>query len=234
MDNSKQATSSNPGGMTDLHIAAVLGQEDEVLSLLQAGANPNQLNHEGQPPLFNALECSMSEGAEVIPAKEKIFEALWQASTPDTRSIQDKAGHTVLHVMAHYGFDKLMQKVLHEQPSLASKFILSNRQYPIHTAILNNNIEAVRVLCELDPEAVARTTYKDESALHFAARYGSKAMMETCFEHYDGNIDATDSAGKTPLAWAIKKEHTEIADYLRSQGADDSAVDDRSDSKLFC
>ena len=50
------------GGATLLHLAAELGQVDLAAALLRAGADPNALNVDGEPPL---MQLSCSRGVEL-------------------------------------------------------------------------------------------------------------------------------------------------------------------------
>ena len=230
--NESQATEKNPGGMTALHLAAAYGDQEKVGQLLQEGTNPNQLNTEGQPPLFNVLELSMADGPEVIPQRDVLFRTLWHATAPETRLTQDKEGNTVLQLMAVHGFDALTREILEQAPQLASRYMNTTREYPIHTAILNGQLKVMEALFDLDPETPTYKTFKNQSALHYAARYGSLQMITLCCTHRAGDIDEKDNAGKTPLTWAKEENSDDVYDYLIEQGANSDLIDSRSTTRV--
>jgi uncharacterized protein len=227
-----EPTEKNPGRMSALHLAAVDGDIDQVKNLL--GQDPdaaNALNINNQSPLFSILNRGGLEPPEQIKAREEAFNLLWDATDPKIRKSQDKQGNTVLQHMAVYGFDELAGEVLKKAPGLASRAMKTSGEYPIHTAILNGRLKVAEVLFNADAETPNRETFKLCTPLHYAARYGSQAMVELCCEHQKNNLDAHDREGKTPLAWAIEANRTDIKDYLIEQGADEALVDLSSETK---
>ncbi|MCH9756715.1 MAG: ankyrin repeat domain-containing protein [Gammaproteobacteria bacterium] len=207
-----------------LHIAAGKADEAVVIRLLSEDADPNHLNPAEQPALFAALRCSPGEEADKIQARKNIFRLLWDKTDPNVRMQQDKDGHTVLHVMAAHPFADLMHEVLEQEPLLASIPTTGNKQYPIHVAILNGQLEMAECLFTLDENTADYNTLDNESALHFAARHGSEDMIKRCCEHHHGSIDALNFAQQTPLACALEHGNTETEAYLRMKGADESLV----------
>ena len=221
-----EPTKNNPGRMSELHLAAVDGDLDRVKEFIEQDADAaNALNIDNQPPLFSILYRGGLESPEKIAAREEAFNLLWDATSPAIRTSQDKQGNTVLQLMAVYGFDELASKVLKEAPGLASRYMKTSGEYPIHTAILNGRLGVAEVLFNADAETANRKTFKLCTPLHYAARYGSQAMVELCCEHQKNNLNALNREGKTPLALA---NSTEIQDYLITQGADETLVDLRA------
>lgn len=228
-----ESKENNPGRMSALHLAALRGDVNHVRQLLDEGANPHALNSDKQPPLFNTLERAGIESPEKIAAREQAFRLLWNATDADTRISQDAEGNTVLQLMAVYGFDKLVPEVLQQAPELASRYMKTTGEYPIHTAILNNQLDVAEALFDIDTATAGYKTFKLQSPLHYAAHYGSEAMVLLCCEHHRQHardIDEHDRAGKTALAYAKQRNHTGIADYLIDQGADETRVNSRTES----
>lgn len=218
-------TEHNPGRMSNLHLAAVDGDLEQVKTLLaEYPESANALNINNQPPLFSVLTRGGLESAANIAIREEIFDVLWHATTPAIRKSQDKYGNTVLQLMAVYNFDQLADKILKQAPDLASRPMRTTGEYPIHTAILNNSLNVAKVLFDADPETAHRKTLTLCSPLHYAARYGSKDMVELCCKHQKNTIDVVDREGKTPLAWAIEANRSDIKDFLIAQGADETLL----------
>jgi len=222
----------NPAGMTSLHLAAIRGDETKVQQLLAAGANPNQLNHAGEPPLFNVLRLSITAGPEVIPGREKIFNQLWEATAPEIRMCHDKQGSTVLHLMAANGFDGLTREVLGKEPRLASRpKPYNSREYPIHTAIIHGDLNVAEALFDTDAATSTYMNVKEQLPLHLAAQSSSKEMLELCCAKYTGDIDQVDREGRTALALLRGRANlteSEQADFemcLISKGAQEDNID---------
>ncbi len=223
-----------------LYSAAAFGKGAEVTRLLQAGADANHLNADGEPPAFNVLELSMAEGASARPPREIIFRELWQAMNAGARLCQDNIGRTVLHVMAMHGFDKLVAEVCADAPDLVEKRMATNQyntgECPIHTAVLNGNLPVVEALYAIDPFAATRTDLENQTPLHYAAREGSLDMVTACsLQHQRAglDIDVKDENGMTPLAWAEQAGNgADVKAYLIEQGADEDKVDLRSQTQV--
>ena len=222
-----ESIENNPGGMSPLHLAAAHGDLARVEQLLLAGANPHALNIDGQPPLFNTLE-NPDPDSNSTAVRETIFRILWEATTSEVRTSQDNKGHNVLQFMAVYGFDKLVREVLEQEPTLASCYMKTTREYPIHTAIVNNQLDVAKALFNTDPETPTRATFKNQLPIHYAARHSSLDMAKLCYEHHKDDIDKTDNHGKTALAWAMESKRSEIQDYLIQQGSDKNLVNSRT------
>ena len=58
---------------------------------------------------------------------------------------------------------------------------------------------------------------KDSTPLHHAALKGQKEVVELLIEK-GADVNAKDDVGRTPLDWAIIRNHTETADLLRKHG----------------
>ncbi|MDF1684334.1 MAG: ankyrin repeat domain-containing protein [Legionellaceae bacterium] len=237
--NDSQAPEVNAAGMTLLHFAAMRGDKEKVQALLAKGANPNVLNKAGEPPLFNVLRLSMMAGPEVIPGREEIFNLLWDVTAPEIRTGQDKQGVTVLHLMAANGFDGLMREVLGKEPKLASKHKLHNaREYPIQTAIINGDVEAAKVLFDLDPATSTYMNVTGQTPLHLAAQSSNKAMIDLCCEKYTGNIDKPDRDGRTPLGLLRARmnltndEQKDFETCLIAKGAQKEQINSRRTSRM--
>lgn len=114
---------------------------------------------------------------------------------------QDKAGDTVLHQMALHGYDYLMRETLEANSKIA--YIKNHHpHYPIHTTILNHQIECTkRLLAVKQGETLA--DHQGCVALHYAAQHGHDTLLEACCPFYS-NLDIPDKENKTPLMLAAE------------------------------
>lgn len=215
-------------GMTPLHNSAVEGHVFTVRVLLDKGADANKTNRRKQFPIQSALFVPVLHDDGLLERKASIFQDLLSLAS-DAINMPDKDGNTMLHSMAEHGFEALATEVLTLAPDLA---LLQNNAslYPVHTAILNHQFGVLRQL--LDIEDVARLCdSKKRAPLHYAARYGTIEMVETCCLATN-DIDIRDDADNTPLLWAAKAEKLGILEFLLGRGADASATDDQGYSIL--
>ena len=183
------------------------------------------MNDEDVTPqqLFQALEVTLTDGPKEIEAKAAGFKDLWAHATPEVRSAQNQEGQTVLHLMVIYGFENLIRDMLEEMPALALRHAKKESDYPIHTAVLNHQVEVARLLFSV-PGVARLKNNVGQTALHYAARFASQDMMLLCCEKRAGNIDEKDRAGKTPLALAKEENTPDVEALLIAQGADENLV----------
>ncbi|MDX2346694.1 MAG: ankyrin repeat domain-containing protein [Legionella sp.] len=192
-----------------------------------------------QSDLLNALPFTLGEDASARPEKARDFLALWHAADSNTRLSQDDEGNSVLHFIALYGYDDLIQTVLNDEPELAEKKRTYTDEYPIHLAVSNaifeehgdSGLAVIKKLYACDPNTATHQNSDDQTALHYAVRYGSAKMVKYCCEHLgQANIDEKDTEGMTALAWAESKPAMKA--YLIGQGAKEAEVDFRAQTQM--
>ena len=207
---------TNTDGMTPLHLSASKGHVHTTQALLAKGANPRIPNNESQLPIHLALFVPARHDKKLITKKIAIFKQL-MASAPDTIEHEDSSGESIFHLMAsEQEFCPLMATLLKKNEQGA--FYCNHRsQYPIHTAILNNQLANAKLLLAIDKCALLADT-KHQVALHYAARYGTKEMVQHCCEA-TANINIQDIAQKTPLILATEANNLTAVETLIQNGA---------------
>lgn len=226
--NNKAVNTPNTYLMTPLHMAALEGYYHTVKALCDLEANPKAENKNKQLPIFSALMLPI-DGDEALKArKSRIFKYL-KSKAPETLEHQDNSGNTVLHLIATYGYESLIEEVLRSVPKL---FRIQNNhsRYPIHTAILDNQIECVRAFLSV-PNIEQLTDSSGETALHYAAKYGSKEMIALCITAFK-KIDIPDDIGKTPLMAAAESGNVKAMEALITAGADATLTDNDGNTLL--
>ncbi|KTD64140.1 ankyrin repeat domain-containing protein [Legionella shakespearei] len=208
-------------GMTPLHKAATKGHVHTVKALLSKGANPHNLNEQKQLAIQNALFVPILHDEHLMKNKEKIARELLPL-TPEIFSLSDADGNTILHLLAINCFKQLLDQIVASNPELA---FIKNRAfvYPVHTAILNRQTDALNTLLSI--KGVSELA--DGHAclpLHYAARYGTAAMVQSCCEATP-NINCLDSEGRTPLLSAAYADNLDALKMLIKQGADPKCAD---------
>ena len=208
-------------GTTSLHIAAALGYYHTVEALLSLGADPSVLNKQKQYPWFSALFLPISHNELLKQIKIKIFHLLTQHETHRLND-SDESGNTILHEMASQGFASLMADRLNIDTT--SVFLKNNHNhYPIHTAVLNNQLDCVKLLLPIT--GVSNLT-DDQGcvALHFAACWGDQATLLQCCNASE-QIDITDQNGRTALMLAAANSRLNLVTTLIDKGANVNLVD---------
>lgn len=208
-------------GMTPLHKAAIQGYLFTVQALLTKGANAHKTNAQKQLPIHSALFVPIFCEEEILQNKEKIVRELLPF-TPEVLTMQDTDGNTIVHLLATNRFDSIITQLIDMNPQLA--FIKNNASlYPIHTAILNQQFNAIDFLLSI--KNVATLTDSQQCLpLHYAARYGTAEMVRSCCLATE-NIDSRDGQGRTPLLCAAYAGNEETLAALIKNGADPKCTD---------
>lgn len=221
MDTTKQ----NPGGMSELHLAAAHADIDKVKALLATHTGPLPTNNKNETPLFSCLKCRISDTPEDKATRAQIFELLWD-QTPEQLMHQDREGYTVLQLMAVGNFANLIQTCLTAAPTLGHiPANFQNGTFPIHNAILNGAYDAAKALFETDSNTSSYVDDEDQTPLHYAVRYSNLDMVKLCCEHQKDNLNAQDREEKTALNWATDED---IIRYLVDAGAEKNDEADRN------
>ncbi|CAM3050611.1 Ankyrin repeat protein [Legionella steigerwaltii] len=208
---------ANTFGMTALHLAAVKGHVHTVKILLAKGADAQKTNNELQLPIYSALLVPVSYEENLLHKKEELFHVL-KHETPGVMKHQDRSGDSILHIIAAYGFYNLAKNLLEESTELA--FLANNYGvYPIHTAILNQRPNLVRLLLDIKNGA-ALTDAEGKSPLHYAVLFGTREIIELCCQKAP-DINARDQDGRTPLMLAAEARNgnPNIQELLLNKGA---------------
>lgn len=221
--------SINKNGMSLLHKSAVLGYFHTAEILLAKGANPYLLNRQNQNPIFQALFLPIEYSEHFLAAKKNIFYTLVKCGA-DLLDTQDDMGDSPLHLMVqHDELIELTHFTMHQAPSLA--FIKNKAScYPIHTAVLNNQYTQGEFLLSFADVPDLEDAHQ-RNALHYAAQYGSKEMVQLCIK-MSSIIEKRDSEWNTPLLLAADYGNQKAMQVLLTHGADINTMDYKGFSVL--
>lgn len=210
-------------GMTPLHWAAFKGHVHTISALLNKGANPEKPNKNSQLPIYTTLLVPIKRDDNLYSHKKTIFNLL-RAIAPESIKHQDKSGDSVCHLMAGDSeFNDLLEQTLKTSPALiAAPNHL--KQFPIHTAILNNKMNNARLLLESNTGVDMHPDRDNRVALHYAAKYGSDEMLNLCIAT-SKDINVRDAYNKTPLIIAAEAGNQEAITTLLHHHANPDLVD---------
>jgi ankyrin repeat protein len=231
--NPASATARGTGGTTPLMYAALYGNEASVRMLLEHGADPNVINHEGTTALMWAVD-----------SVEKIRLLLDAGAAVDART---EGGRTALLIAAGRHGSTNVVKLLIDRGANAA-VVAENRTTALRLAARSGDEEAMRLLvahgANLKADAPAALTAALRAdctacvalvidavdargladALISQAQFGNAAAVTLLLER-GTSINATTAAGVTPLMAACDTDAASagIVQLLLAAGADVSA-----------
>ena len=219
---SSEQVNAKVNGVTLLHLAAARGHLHTTEVLLSCGANPEEKNANGDSCIFAALMLPIDHSQAMKENKQSIY-LLLSGYLKNLVKERTQSGETVLHLMAVYGFHQLIKSVLKSENSLV---FISNHasHYPIHSAILNAQHDAVKMLIAVDGSETL-CDIKGRNALHYAALYGDVDMMNICL-HSAISKASVDKQQQTALMMACMAPNLDAAQILVDSGVDINKPDE--------
>ncbi|KAM3860720.1 transient receptor potential cation channel subfamily A member 1b [Diretmus argenteus] len=260
---SEEVNSCDEHGSVPLHWAVERNQAGSCSALLDLGADPNILNMALMSPLHLAvshghnnlvellLSCSTTDSnlqgdlentPVMLACSINNCEALSILLKHGARLCQqNKLGHFAIHAAAFAGAKKSMEVILKagvENGHSAENhinYLDKSKSSPLHLAVRGGNIETIR-LCIATGAKIDQQQVDKSTALHFACTQGATEAVKLMLSSYvqvEDIINLPDGACQTPLHRATIFDHTELAEYLISLGADINSIDCKGNSALL-
>lgn len=240
---------------TALHMAVADNDEIALRRLLRIGANPNQPDKQGQPPLFEAVTHKRLHMLETLghnsntqmrdkagrslidwaieqKAGVEMFHALRAIRVPLDANLRTK--RTALHTAAEQGAVDMLDTLLEAGLGINTKDKDGNT--PLLLAAKAGQVEMMKKL--IDAGANPNMRNNDiQSPLYVAAESGNVAAVDLLLAEpsvrTEVNSHAEYKTGWTPLMVAAVKNHAEIIDKLFAVGADVNQTDNQNRNSLF-
>jgi len=188
---------------TPLYYAAETGQEEIVVSLLNAGADVHlDETFFGNTPLHAAAYNGYATIAAIILKHG--------ANTED----RNNTGNTPLHTAASKGHAILIKLLLEEGADINAKN--NQGETPLNYSVLNNNIETTNLLIELG--ANVNITYKYGMTLLMKAAGTDSEMVKYLIEK-GADVNSRSDEGLSPLMIAAREGKLNAVKYLIDNGA---------------
>ncbi|TDG97235.1 hypothetical protein EPR50_G00223990 [Perca flavescens] len=260
---SQDLNSCDDQGNVPLHWAAERNKAESCRALLDLGANPNILNMALMSPLhlavshghnnlvelllsYSATDCNLQGDLGNTPVMLACSinncEALSTLLKHGARLCQqNKLGHFPIHAAAFAGAKKAMEVILTageklgHQTEVHINYSDKSKSSPLHLAVRGGNIEAIS-LCLATGAKVDQQQNDRSTPLHLACTQGATEvvkLMLSSFDQVEDIINLTDGACQTPLHRATIFDHTDLAEYLISLGADLNSIDCKGNSPLL-
>ncbi|CAI9741119.1 E3 ubiquitin-protein ligase MIB2-like isoform X2 [Octopus vulgaris] len=230
---------------TALQVASGKGHEDIVLMLLEAGADLEIQDDDGDTALHyssyrdqpEVMEILLSKGANTKAVNDKHFSALHIAVSSESVkcvgvllehsaavNIQDSNGNTPLHLAITNKNDDIVGMLIND-PEI--DFIIRNKPgfNALHHAALKGNDFATEMILEKHRDIVDVKIDDGFTALHVAAVKGYKDIIETLLTVGQAQIDIRGKHQMTPLHFAVRKCYMGSIELLISKEADINAED---------
>ncbi|KAJ1345841.1 NAD(P)H-quinone oxidoreductase subunit 5, chloroplastic [Parelaphostrongylus tenuis] len=208
-------------GFTALHLAAMVGNENICKVLVRQGWNPSERDKLDNTPLHLAAGRGHTDVVRfLVTAGANMNEKDAMDRTPVYWACFGGQAHTLYCMIKELGFEwRTVDK--HRRVPITDAL----GQTPLHAAAFAGFTACINVLLNIEAEddclISPLTGWKDkhgETALHVAC---SRGKMDCVLALLKGGAapNAVNDAKKTCLQCAIDNKHSNIAEYLRSQGA---------------
>uniref|UniRef100_A0A8C7DRT4 Transient receptor potential cation channel, subfamily A, member 1b n=1 Tax=Oncorhynchus kisutch TaxID=8019 RepID=A0A8C7DRT4_ONCKI len=250
-------------GSMPLHWAVERNQPESCRALLELGVEPNVLNKALMSPLHLAVSYQHNHLVKLLLSHYKTESNLQGClgNTPvmlacsinNTEALsillkhgaqlssQNKLGHFAIHTAAFAGAKKAMEVILKAGEEMGHSIeehinvLDESCSSPLHMAVRGGNMDVIKFCIQkgakIDQQQVDRST-----ALHFACSQGATEavkLMLSSYSRVDSIINLPDGACQTPLHRSTIFDHTELAEYLISKGADIDYIDCKGLSPLL-
>ncbi len=188
---------------TPLHWAAITGKRKVAELLLTKGADINAKQRAGDTALHVAASRGYKGMAQLLIAKDADVNA------------KNATGDTPLHYVARSisASTEIIELLIAKGADVNSKNI--DGQTPVDAAMTQNRGSTVGLLIEKGADVT----------IHVAVFAGDIDKVRSFIES-GVSVDAKDRTGFTPLHWAARTGHTDIAECLIANGANVNAGDD--------
>ena len=226
-----------------LHGAAFYNCPDIVKLLLEHGADIEATNSSGYTPLLSAAAAGRIEPARILvdhgadihartaEGVTPFLLAGWSNNVDLMKYLIDKGidlnepdqgGDTPLIMASQMGRTEIVRLFLNYDVNINA--VNNNGVNALLGAMLGGRTDIACMLADRGADPNCRENGRQRTSLHLAAIKGDIMAAKTLMEH-GAEVDAVDMNGKTPLYYAARHGHRDVADLLKTGGAKTSGIE---------
>ncbi|VDO79134.1 unnamed protein product [Haemonchus placei] len=206
-------------GVTPLHVAAAVGENEAAVMLIQCGANRLATDNRGFTPIdwaaaYNKLSVLETLLERPISRRSSPDSALGSgySRSPSSTDAKSESASTVA------------EKLENELPTYGRAGLLFAAYFGYLSCLI--------YLLEREPKLVSSRDPRGRTALHLASWRGHYQCVEYLMEK-GVELEAADDEGATALMYAVKEANSvHIVEYLLNSGADVSRKDCNNNTAL--
>uniref|UniRef100_A0AAZ3P7Y3 Transient receptor potential cation channel, subfamily A, member 1b n=1 Tax=Oncorhynchus tshawytscha TaxID=74940 RepID=A0AAZ3P7Y3_ONCTS len=233
-------------GSMPLHWAVERNQPESCRALLELGVEPNVLNKAMMSPLHLAVSHQHNHLVKLLLSHYKTESNLegCLGNTPvmlacsinNTEALSILVSiHTDMCTVSSCKLETCWGEEMGHSIEEHINVLDESCSSPLHMAVRGGNMDVIKFCIQkgakIDQQQVDRST-----ALHFACSQGATEAVKVMLSSYsrvDSIINLPDGACQTPLHRSTIFDHTELAEYLISKGADIDYIDCKGLSPLL-
>lgn len=208
----------NHNGETPLHKAVLANQMDDVLFLLERGAQPDLQNSNSETPLFFAARIKSIEAMKALLQYEVSVNTIHQSSNSILQFALKENAFAVSELLLKHGAN------VH--------YVNSQGWSPLHFACRYGDEQSIRLLLSHGADVQLAANSSGWSALHFACA-SSQTQNAHLILAEGGLVNALSHLKSSPLHIATKHHRTETVKLLIAHGADPFLVSEHGQTALM-
>lgn len=167
----------------------------------------------GSPDIFEAVKCGDVDATNTLVA-----------DSPEVVKEFGEDGVTPLHLACQFGHLNVAKILLHHGANPAAKTVEEGHT-PLAFAVICGHAHIFHYLVtQCDAKDIPDNT--GSCALHHAAMFNRFEIIFLVMSLNYSSINITDSAGHTPLMWAVHEDNPVAVEYLLHCGADVNCTDE--------
>lgn len=202
---------------TSLRLAVMKGQGAIVQLLLEAGANTEMKDSQGQTPVWWAIRFEQQGISQLLLDKGANIEA------------KDNEGRTLLYWAAQFGHQAIVQLLLEKGVNIEARD--NENRTPLWGAFQFGHEVIAQLLIDRGADIEPKDS-EGRTILSWAAQFGHESVVRMLLDK-GAVVETTDNEERTPLYFAAQSRHITIIQLLLDGGANIETSDKEGRTPLF-